>query len=87
MQCFKAELHEKSGLDEGQMKGLEGGIRWAVEARRKGRDEQQEQRRQSRARAKHRTGAKQAREASAFRRRRTVGRDASGKRRRAGGDG
>ena len=40
MRCFKAELHEKSGLDEGQMKGLEGGIRWAVEARRKGRDEQ-----------------------------------------------
>ena len=45
MQCFKAELHEKSGLDEGQMKVLEGGIRWAAEARRKGRDEQQEQRR------------------------------------------
>ena len=32
MQCFKAELHEKSGLDEGQMKGLECGIRWVVEA-------------------------------------------------------
>ena len=46
MQCFKAELDEKSGLDEGQMKVLECGIRWAVEARRKGRDEQQEQRRQ-----------------------------------------
>ena len=46
MQCFKAELHEKSGLDEDQMKVLECGIRWAVEAREKGRDEQQEQRRQ-----------------------------------------
>ena len=45
MQCFKAELHEKSGLDEDQMKGLECGIRWAVEARRKGRGEEQEQRR------------------------------------------
>ena len=47
MQCFKAELHEKSGLDEDQMKVLECGIRWAVEARRKGRDKQQEQRRQA----------------------------------------
>ena len=45
MQCFKAELHEKSGLDEDQKKGLECGIRWAVEARRKGRSEEQEQRR------------------------------------------
>ena len=45
MQCFKAELHEKSGWDEDQMKVLECGIRWAVEARRRGRDEQQEQRR------------------------------------------
>ena len=45
MQCFKAELHEKSGLDEDQMKGLECGIIWALQARRKGRDEEQEQRR------------------------------------------
>ena len=46
MQCFKAELHEKSGLDNDQMNVLECGIRWAVEARRKERGEQQEQRRQ-----------------------------------------
>ena len=50
MQCFRAELHEKSGLDEDQMKVLECGIRWAVEARRKergeekSRQEQEEQR-------------------------------------------
>ena len=42
MQCFKAELQEKSGSNEDQMKVLECGIRWAFEARRKGRDEQQE---------------------------------------------
>ena len=51
LQCFRAELHEKSGLDEDQMKVLECGIRWAVEARskergeEKGRQEQEEQRR------------------------------------------
>ena len=32
MQCFKAELHEKSGLDEEQIKVLECGVSW-VEAR------------------------------------------------------
>ena len=39
MQCFKAELHEKSGLDESQMKVLECGIRWAglSKEKRKGR--------------------------------------------------
>ena len=46
MQCFRAELREKSGLDASQMKGLECGVRWAVEARRKGRSDEQEQRRQ-----------------------------------------
>ena len=46
MQCFRAELREKSGLDASQMKGLECGVRWAVEARRKGRSYEQEQRRQ-----------------------------------------
>ena len=40
MQCFRAELHEKSGLDEDQIKVLECGIRWAVEARRKERGEE-----------------------------------------------
>ena len=37
MQCFEAELHEKSGSDEEQMRVLECG-RWAVEARRTGRE-------------------------------------------------
>ena len=46
MQCFRAELREKSGLDASQMKGLECGVRWAVEARRKGRSDEQEQWRQ-----------------------------------------
>ena len=46
MQSFKAELHEKSGLDNDQMNVLECGIRWAVEARREERGEQQEQWRQ-----------------------------------------
>ena len=46
MQCFEAELHEESGLDNDQMNVLECGIRWAVEARRKERGEQQEQWRQ-----------------------------------------
>ena len=40
MQCFRAELREKSGLDENQMKVLECGVRWAVEARRKERSEE-----------------------------------------------
>ena len=44
MQCFRAEFREKSGLDASQMKGLECGVRWAVEARRRGRNEPQEQR-------------------------------------------
>ena len=47
MQCVKAELHEKSGLDEQQMKvWWNVGVRWAVEARTKGRSEEQEQRQQ-----------------------------------------
>ena len=29
-QCFKAELHEKSGLDNDQMNVLESGIRWRL---------------------------------------------------------
>ena len=35
MQCFKAEFHERSGLNIDQVNMLECGIRWAVEARRK----------------------------------------------------
>ena len=46
MQCFRAELREKSGLDASQMKVLECGVRWAVEARRKERREEHKQRRQ-----------------------------------------
>ena len=43
MRCFKAEFHEKSGLDIDQVNTLECGIRWAVEARRRDKGEQQEQ--------------------------------------------
>ena len=46
MQCFKAEFHERSGLDIDQVNMLECGIRWAVEARRREKGEQQEQWRQ-----------------------------------------
>ena len=46
IRCFKAEFHERSGLDIDQVNVLECGIRWAVEARRIGRGEQQEQWRQ-----------------------------------------
>ena len=43
MQCFKEELPEKSWLDEEHMKMLEWEVRWAVEERRQGRGEEQEQ--------------------------------------------
>ena len=43
MKCFQAELHASSGLDEEKMKGLEYGMRWAVENKRKGRGGEQEQ--------------------------------------------
>ena len=46
MQCFKAEFHERSGLDIDQVNMLECGIRCAVEARRREKGEQQEQWRQ-----------------------------------------
>ena len=46
MQCFKTEFHERSGLDIDQVSMLECGIRWAVEARRREKGEQQEQWRQ-----------------------------------------
>ena len=44
MQYWKTELQAKPGADKEQMKVLECGIRWAVEARRKGRGDEQEQR-------------------------------------------
>ena len=65
MQCFVAELHDSSVLDEGQMVVLECGIRWAVEKRRREKvlerqqiAEQELQRRKSATRnssAEHRT--------------------------------
>ena len=45
MQRFKAGVQEKSGLDKEHTKMLECGVRWVVEARRKGKGEEQEQRR------------------------------------------
>ena len=47
MQHWETTLQAGAGLDEGQMKVMECGFRWAVEARRQGRDEPQEQRRQA----------------------------------------
>ena len=44
MQHWETTLQAGAGLDKGQMKVVERGFRWAVEARRKGRDEEQEQR-------------------------------------------
>ena len=46
------------------MKVMEWGVRWAVEARRKG-SEEQEKREQQEQGAEHRTGAQQAMQASA----------------------
>ena len=46
MQCFRVLLQQESGFNEETMKVMEWGVRWAVEARRHGRDEEQEQRRQ-----------------------------------------
>ena len=47
MRCFRMLLQQELGFNEETMKVMEWGVRWAVEARRKGRDEQQEQRRQA----------------------------------------
>ena len=56
MQCFRAEFREKSGLDANQMKVLECGVRWAVEARRKERREEQKHRRQEEQEEQRRQG-------------------------------
>ena len=66
---------------------LECGLRWAVEARRKGRDKQQEQRRQ--AKQGEKTELEQSKQGKQVRfgRRTTDGEDGTGKRRRARGDG
>ena len=45
MQCFRVLLQQEFGFDEETMKVMEWGVRWAVEARRHGRDAEQEQRR------------------------------------------
>ena len=47
MRCFRVLLRQELGFNEETMKVMEWGVRWAVEARRKGRDEQREQRRQA----------------------------------------
>ena len=80
MRYWASKLRERPGADI-----LECGLRWAVEARRKGRDKQQEQRRQTKQGEK--TEQEQSKRASAFRRRTTAGEDGSGKRWRARGDG
>ena len=43
MQHWETTMQAGAGLDRGQMRVMECGLRWAVEARRQGRDEQQEQ--------------------------------------------
>ena len=46
MQCFEVLLQKELGFSEETMKVMEWRVRWAVEARRKG-SEEQEQRRQA----------------------------------------
>ena len=46
IQCFRKQLQEQSGIEEERAKVMEWGMRWAVEARRRGRSAEQEQRRQ-----------------------------------------
>ena len=46
IQCFRKQLQEQSGIEEERAKVMEWGMRWAVEARRRGRGAEQEQRRQ-----------------------------------------
>ena len=85
VQKYLACIQKVSWMNKEQFEHLEGGVWQAVEARRKGRDEQQEQRRQ--AKQGEKTGSKQVRQTSAIWRRTTVGEDGSGKRRRTRGDG
>ena len=46
MQCFKVLLQKEFGFNEETMKVMGWGVRWAFEARRKRRGEEQEQREQ-----------------------------------------
>ena len=46
IQSFRKQLQEQSGIEEERAKVMEWGMRWAVEARRRGRGAEQEQRRQ-----------------------------------------
>ena len=43
IQCFRKQLQEQSGIEEERAKVMEWGMRWAVEARRRRRDEEQRQ--------------------------------------------
>ena len=61
MQCFRVEFQERSGLDIDQVNVLECGIRWAVEARRREKGEQQEQWRQGRQMEQWRQGGQKER--------------------------
>ena len=45
MQNWVTGVQERAEVDKGKMRGMECGLRWAVEARRKGRREEQDQRR------------------------------------------
>ena len=46
IQCFGKQLQEQSGVEEERAKVMEWGMRWVVEARKRGRGAEQEQRRQ-----------------------------------------
>ena len=95
IQRFGKQLQEKSGVDEERAKIMEWGMTWAVEARKRRRDAEQEQRRQEEQMQRRqeeqgqntRTGARQERKASAFRRERRNKGDVGGEHRRARGDG
>ena len=41
IQCFRKQLQEQSGIEEERAKVMEWGMRWAVEARRRGAEQEQ----------------------------------------------
>ena len=84
LQSYRTAGREVLGWDQGQADMMECGLRWAVEARRKGRWQQEEEQRRQEEQGQN---SRQQREESAFRRRRTVGGDASAEHLRASGDG
>ena len=95
VQNYLACMQKVSWMNKEQFEHLESGVWQAVEARRKGRDEQQEQQRRGEQEQWRQTeqGQNTEQEQSkkvkqcAFRRRTRAGEDGSGKRRRARGDG